>query len=162
MSTERNLADEFMPPSARVGDAEARRLGLMMTGDRPVTPADIDTRIQAIDAREHAPEALVERMARAMWAADCGHSVEELSGATPEPYVRLAAAALRVVTERADGGADEPPVKVGDPDPSIHTGRYCGEEEAEDGYCCTRQAGHPADWHIAGDHDQVCAVWPAR
>lgn len=77
----------------------------MITGDRPSSPADIEARIQAIDAREHAPEALGERMARAMWAADCGHSVEELSGATPEPYVRLATAALRVVTERADGAA---------------------------------------------------------
>ena len=67
--------------------------------------ADIDTRIQAADARPHAPEALVERMARAMWAADCGLHLDEISGDTPEPYVRLAAAALRVVTERADGGA---------------------------------------------------------
>lgn len=38
----------------------------MITGDRPSSPADIEARIQAIDAREHAPEALGERMARAM------------------------------------------------------------------------------------------------
>lgn len=67
-----------------------------------LSPAEA-ARVAVFDAAPHAPEALVERMARAMWAADCGHSVEELSGATPEPYVRLAAAALRVVTERADG-----------------------------------------------------------
>lgn len=34
MSDDRNLADEHMPPSARVGDQEARRLGLMAPAPR--------------------------------------------------------------------------------------------------------------------------------
>lgn len=32
----RNLADEYMPPSARIGDTQARRLGLMRTVDCPL------------------------------------------------------------------------------------------------------------------------------
>lgn len=83
----------------------------MISGDRPVTPADIDTRIQAADAREHAPEALVERMARAMWEVIAVRSAGVRDPApwgclgehTRDTYRGLATAALRVVTERADG-----------------------------------------------------------
>jgi hypothetical protein len=34
IAKERNLADEFMPPSARIGDSEARRLGLMIPREK--------------------------------------------------------------------------------------------------------------------------------
>lgn len=27
-------------------------------------------------------------------------------------------------------------------------------------WICTREASHPADWHIAGDGDSICEVWP--
>lgn len=43
-SREVNLADQFMPPSARVGDQEARRLGLMKEEpSRAVTLASLST-----------------------------------------------------------------------------------------------------------------------
>lgn len=61
--------------------------------------ADIDTRIQAADARPHAPEALVERMARA-----ARHAWFTSRATTDDDLWRdAAAAALRVVTERTDG-----------------------------------------------------------
>jgi hypothetical protein len=38
---DRNFADEFMPPSARIGDQEARRLGLMAKGPTPVQETEM-------------------------------------------------------------------------------------------------------------------------
>ena len=83
----------------------------MITGDRPSSPADIEARIQAIDAADHAPEALVERMARALFCAEVAEvgyiggtrAWDHISEQHQGYYRRLAAAALRVVTERADG-----------------------------------------------------------
>lgn len=73
------------------------------------TPADIDTRIQAAEDAPHAPEALVERMARAICLAAYHGEPEwiwdRMGSPLRDDYLRLAAAALRVVTEPADGGA---------------------------------------------------------
>lgn len=48
-SEEVNLADQFMPPSARIGDQEARRLGLMATGPvaTPTEPREVDAVAEA-------------------------------------------------------------------------------------------------------------------
>lgn len=82
----------------------------MTTAPRPVSGDHTDTRIAAVEQRAHAAEALVERMARAIYekateATPFAGDWEDIGDPRRELYRRLAAAALRVVTERADGGA---------------------------------------------------------
>lgn len=77
----------------------------MITGDRPSSPADFDARIAAIEAAPDAPEswaATVERMARAM-AESGDHAWDDWPEYMDDVFRRLADAALRVVTEPADG-----------------------------------------------------------
>lgn len=82
------LAAELDRQANRCSDVVAR-ISLRDAGAR------LRSLVSTVLAADPEPrEDVVERMARAMWAADCGLFLDELSGAMPQPYRRLAAAAL--------------------------------------------------------------------
>lgn len=78
--------------------------------------------------------------------------------------IPVAAAALSAdaPAEREAGEAAALTWSVGDPDPTPMDGDSCNEPNPQH-YLCTwnRDASHPT-WHVAGDGDKVCAVWPVE
>ncbi len=133
----------------------------MTITDRTAEPDDVfAARLAVIEAQPTlniAADATEEAVVEAMKLWD-GTTSSESADDWFRGLARAALAAMQPADETLR--AAEPPCKVGDPDPTIHPGRYCSVEEWEDGFVCTRETGHPADWHIAGDSVQVCAVWP--
>ena len=88
---------------------------------------------------------------------DAQAAIEALKGPAALAVIPQQGAAVQRVL-------DVPPWREGDPDPTPHgsnNGRGCGMRDSSAwGWVCTREVRHSADWHIAGDGDEVCAVWP--